>query len=99
MFGRSGRLRLHFAIDFLEGRRMRAVVTGGVGFLGSHLCDRLLAEGWEVLALDNFVTGAESNVRHLSENRKFQLEEKDVSDSLQVDGEVDYVLHFASTAS
>jgi dTDP-glucose 4,6-dehydratase len=78
---------------------MRAVLTGGAGFLGSHLCDRLLAEGWEVLALDNFVTGAESNVRHLSENRKFQLEEKDVSDSLQVDGEVDYVLHFASPAS
>ena len=78
---------------------MRAVVTGGAGFLGSHLCERLLAEGWEVLALDNFITGAQANVQHLSDNRKFKLEEKDVSDSLEVDGAVGYVLHFASPAS
>ncbi len=80
---------------------MRAVVTGGAGFLGSHLCDRLLAEGWEVLAVDNFITGAEANVRHLSGNAKFQLLNQDVSETgaLQVDGEVGYVLHFASPAS
>lgn len=80
---------------------MRAVVTGGAGFLGSHLCDRLIAEGWEVLALDNFITGAEVNVRHLSKNPKFKLENKDVSEaaSLEVPGEVSYVLHFASPAS
>jgi len=80
---------------------MRAVVTGGAGFLGSHLCDRLLAEGWEVLAVDNFITGAAENVRHLANNAKFKLENKDVSknDALQVDGEVGYVLHFASPAS
>ncbi|MDP9338688.1 MAG: SDR family oxidoreductase [Acidobacteriota bacterium] len=80
---------------------MRAVVTGGAGFLGSHLCDRLLAEGWEVLALDNMFTGAESNVRHLRGNPKFKLENKDVSEtaSLDVEGEVSYVLHFASPAS
>jgi dTDP-glucose 4,6-dehydratase len=80
---------------------MRAVVTGGAGFLGSHLCDRLIAEGWKVLALDNFVTGAERNVQHLSRNPAFKLEKKDVSESssLQVDGEVNYVLHFASPAS
>jgi dTDP-glucose 4,6-dehydratase len=78
---------------------MRAVITGGAGFLGSHLCDRLLAEGWDLLALDNFITGAESNVRHLSGNRKFRLEKKDVSEPWQVDGEISYVLHFASPAS
>jgi dTDP-glucose 4,6-dehydratase len=80
---------------------MRAVVTGGAGFLGSHLCDRLLAEGWEVLALDNFISGAAGNIAHLADNAKFKLENKDVSnsDALQVDGEVGYVLHFASPAS
>jgi dTDP-glucose 4,6-dehydratase len=80
---------------------MRAVVTGGAGFLGSHLCDRLLAEGWEVLAFDNMITGAEPNVRHLQGNPKFKLENRNVSDvgSMNVDGEVGYVLHFASPAS
>ena len=80
---------------------MRAVVTGGAGFLGSHLCDRLLAEKWEVLALDNMITGAEANVGHLKGNPKFKLENRNVSDvdSMNVDGEVGYVLHFASPAS
>ena len=80
---------------------MRAVVTGGAGFLGSHLCDRLLAEGLEVLAVDNFVTGAAENVGHLAKNAKFKLENEDVSKNgaLQVDGDVGYVLHFASPAS
>jgi dTDP-glucose 4,6-dehydratase len=80
---------------------MRAVITGGAGFLGSHLCDRLLAEGWEVLAVDNFITGARGNVRHLEKNTKFKLENEDISKNgaLQVDGEVGYVLHFASPAS
>jgi dTDP-glucose 4,6-dehydratase len=80
---------------------MRAVVTGGAGFLGSHLCDRLLAEGWEVLALDNMITGAEGNVGHLQGNPKFKLANKDVSESasMNIEGEVGYVLHFASPAS
>jgi dTDP-glucose 4,6-dehydratase len=78
---------------------MRAVVTGGAGFLGSHLCDRLLAEGWEVLALDNLITGSDRNIAHLAGNPKFRFEKKDVSEPLRVAGDVGYVFHFASPAS
>ncbi|HUL34042.1 MAG TPA: UDP-glucuronic acid decarboxylase family protein [Candidatus Eisenbacteria bacterium] len=78
---------------------MRAVVTGGAGFLGSHLCDRLLGEGWEVLALDNLITGSEINIAHLSGNGRFCFERKDVNELLRVPGEVGYVFHFASPAS
>src|ERR1700719_471131 len=78
---------------------MRAVITGGTGFLGSHLCDRLIEEGWEVLALDNLITSGESNVSHLRKNPRFRLERADVSEPIDVAGPVDYVLHFASPAS
>jgi dTDP-glucose 4,6-dehydratase len=78
---------------------MRAVVTGGAGFLGSHLCDRLLAEGWEVLALDNLITGNESNMAHLKGNSKFRFERKDVNSQFEVPGEIAYIFHFASPAS
>jgi len=78
---------------------MRAVVTGGAGFLGSHLCERLLAEGWDVLALDNLVTGVDSNVEHLIKQPKFRIARADVSNYIDVAGPVEYVLHFASPAS
>lgn len=78
---------------------MRAVVTGAAGFLGSHLCDRLLAEGWSVLGLDNLITGRKENLKHLSGNPRFSFEEKDVCEPLAVSGEVSCVLHFASPAS
>ena len=78
---------------------MRAVITGGAGFLGSHLCDRLLAEGWEVLALDNLITGDEKNLAHLKNEKRFRFERADVSDALHISGEVAYVFHFASPAS
>src|SRR6266704_5346394 len=78
---------------------MRTVVTGGAGFLGSHLCDRLIAEGWDVLALDNLITGVDSNVSHLMKHPKFRVARGDVSNYIDVAGPVDYVLHFASPAS
>jgi dTDP-glucose 4,6-dehydratase len=78
---------------------MRAVVTGGAGFLGSHLCERLLIDGWEVVCLDNFLTGAPDNVAHLSEIGPFRLVRTDVSEYVHVVGGVDAVLHFASPAS
>ncbi|PYU71375.1 MAG: NAD-dependent dehydratase, partial [Acidobacteria bacterium] len=78
---------------------MRAVVTGGAGFLGSNLCDKLLAEGWEVLAVDNFLTGAKGNLSHLAKNNKFKFQKANVSKPLKVAGKVAYVLHFASPAS
>ena len=78
---------------------MRAVVTGGAGFLGSHLCDRLIAEGCDVLALDNLVTGVVSNIEHLLKSKRFRIARGDVSNYIDVAGPVDYVLHFASPAS
>jgi UDP-glucuronate decarboxylase len=75
------------------------VVTGGAGFLGSHLCERLLADGREVVALDNFLTGRPHNVEHLLENDRFRLVKADVTDYIHVPGPVDHVLHFASPAS
>jgi dTDP-glucose 4,6-dehydratase len=78
---------------------MRAVVTGGAGFLGSHLCDHLLEHGWEVLSIDNMITGTQSNLRHLLENPRFQTLQQDVTKYIDVPGPVDYVLHFASPAS
>jgi len=78
---------------------MRAVITGGAGFLGSHLCERMLKQGWEVLCLDNLVTGATANIAHLKSNPKFSLREQNVSNYIEVEGTVDAVLHFASPAS
>src|SRR5258708_19723868 len=82
--------------EFFGGGCMRAVVTGGAGFLGSHLCERLLAEGWDVLALDNLVTGVDSNVEHLMKHPKFRMARADVSNSIDLPRPVAYVLPFAS---
>ncbi len=78
--------------------RRRALVTGGAGFLGSHLCDALLGDGWGVVAIDNLLTGRRSNVAHLNTEPGFELVEKDICDPFDV-GKVDYVFHFASPAS
>lgn len=77
----------------------RVVITGGAGFLGSHLCTELLARGSEVVCLDNFLTGAPANVAHLLGDPAFRLVRCDVTDFLHVPGPVDAVLHFASPAS
>ncbi len=78
---------------------MRAVITGGAGFLGSHLCELILGKGWEVLCMDNLVTGADSNISHLLPDPKFRFARQDVSRYIDVAGPVDAVLHFASPAS
>jgi len=76
----------------------RALVTGGAGFLGSHLCDRLLGEGWNVVCVDNLLTGRRANLEHLRNERAFEFVEKDICEPFDV-GHVDYVFHFASPAS
>ena len=83
----------------VEPARRRVVVTGGAGFLGSHLCTALLANGAEVVALDNFLTGSPANVEHLMHDPAFRLVRCDVTDFVHVTGRVDLVLHFASPAS
>ena len=76
-----------------------SVVTGGAGFIGSHLCERLLAEGHRVYCVDNFITGSPANIEHLRDNERFTLIEHDVSKPVYVGPDVDNVLHFASPAS
>lgn len=78
---------------------MRTVITGGAGFVGSHLCDRMRAEGHEVVCVDNLLTGNRRNIEHLMNDRGFRFVEHDVSKPIEIDGQVDNVLHFASPAS
>jgi len=78
---------------------MRAVITGGAGFLGSHLCERLLAEGYEVVCVDNLLTGRTDNIEHLLGRSDFEFLRHDVSKPFEVEGDIDAVLHFASPAS
>ena len=78
---------------------MRMLVTGGAGFLGSHLCDRLLREGHEVIAMDNLLTGNPRNIEHLRDDKRFRFVRHNVAQYIFVDGPVDAVLHFASPAS
>ena len=77
----------------------RAVVTGGAGFLGSHLCDRLLDAGYEVVCLDNLLTGSPGNIQHLDSNSRFSFVEHNVTTYIDIEEPVDVVLHFASPAS
>ena len=76
-----------------------ALVTGGAGFLGSHLCDRLLSEGHRVICVDNFLTGSHRNIRHLRDRPDFRLIEHNITKPLVIEEDIDYILHFASPAS
>ena len=78
---------------------MRILVAGGAGFLGSHFCDRLIAEGHEVVCFDNLVTGSERNLEQLAREPRFTFEPRDICQPLQLAGPVDVVCNFASPAS
>lgn len=77
----------------------RALITGGAGFLGSHLCELFLARGHEVICMDNFITGSPDNIKHLFGRDGFSFIKQDVTQYIHIDGPLDYVLHFASPAS
>src|SRR6201985_514162 len=79
--------------------KKRVLITGGAGFLGSHLCDRFIREGYRVIAMDNLITGDLKNIEHLFNLEQFEFYHHDVSKFIHVPGELDYILHFASPAS
>ncbi|RZN84517.1 MAG: SDR family oxidoreductase [Winogradskyella sp.] len=77
----------------------KVLITGAAGFLGSHLCDRFINEDFEVIGMDNFITGDKKNISHLSSHPNFSFIEHDVTEFIKIEGELDYILHFASPAS
>jgi dTDP-glucose 4,6-dehydratase len=83
----------------MPSTKLTSVVTGGAGFLGSHLTDRLLAEGHRVIGIDNFITGAPANIEHLAGNQNYRFIKQDVTQYLFIDEPIDFVFHFASPAS
>ncbi len=80
-------------------RNKRILITGAAGFLGSHLCDRFMKEGYNVVGMDNLITGSLKNIEHLFKEAQFEFYNQDVSKYVHVAGEIDYILHFASPAS
>src|SRR5438132_10352721 len=82
-----------------EEPALRTLITGGAGFVGSHLCERFLAEGHHVVCVDNFITGNPVNIEHLCDNPRFTFVRHNISQPLEIDGPIDNILHFASPAS
>jgi dTDP-glucose 4,6-dehydratase len=85
--------------DRMNKRSKRILITGGAGFIGSHLAERFLSQGHSVVAIDNFITGSEANVRHLTKQKNFKLMRHNISKPVSISGPVDVMLHFASPAS
>lgn len=77
----------------------KVLITGAAGFLGSHLCDKFIAKGYQVIGMDNLITGDMKNIEHLQNNEQFSFVNHDVSEHITIDGDLDYILHFASPAS
>ena len=77
----------------------KVLITGAAGFLGSHLCDKFIKEGYHVIGMDNFITGDKKNIEHLENNSNFSFMEHDVTEYIDIEGAIDYILHFASPAS
>jgi dTDP-glucose 4,6-dehydratase len=89
-------LKLH---QIKRGSMAKVLITGGAGFLGSHLCDKFYNEGYEVICMDNLITGSTDNIGHLMGKERFTFVKYDVTNYIHIDGELDYILHFASPAS
>lgn len=77
----------------------KVLITGAAGFLGSHLCDRFITEGFHVIGMDNFITGDKTNIAHLYDHPNFEFINHDVTEFIKIEGDLDYILHFASPAS
>lgn len=75
------------------------LITGGAGFIGSHLCDFLLEKGFRVICMDNLITGNKNNIKHLENNKNFKFINHNVSEHITIEEDLDFVLHFASPAS